>query len=386
MDFKINIPLECQDPKSFDHLDSGQKRSIKTGALDLVLLENAAEIVKRVMFLEAADHIEKILKVIAKSKGCISIPSQSFPLWMDPKLTYYTEKGSPDINKNKNMIPYHLEELDIGDTNEKEYMRLMNQTKKEVNNLKRGRKDGCLFSTFALNLGEDSGHYAGFYYDIKTKKVEIFDSMQTAEIGSDYTPFFRQLGAHVFGVKISETKADTRFTPRLSLQYTGGFLEHPSVMVEEEGDIKKYSHLNEQSTESQNHFCYMWAIWFIHHKIMGCDVYKSAIDIREKHIDPLVVIKRYIWALFHIDLDGLILADQIPPEHRKFFDRNFLRVWTNDPERKFVINENFKLYRIPTPMAKTVGECLSESLRSEKLDWVEPTTKTDAMKKCGIKL
>lgn len=351
---RVDIPLECQD-KSFDRagLDDGQKDLIRTGALDVVLIENAAELIRRVMM--RGNNIEKILTAVSKTKGCIMIPAQTFPEWMDVRLGLESVEG-----QNKYQNKYNL--------------RVM-QTKTIVEQLKKNHKYGCLFSIFALDLGGGAGgHWGGFYYDIQSHKLEIFDSMQVDEEGSFYTSFFRQLGTHIFGVAFKDINFSSDFSFETSLQRTGGFLDDDASITES------------QSTESQNHFCYMWSIWFIHHKIAGIDIFDSAEEIFKNHVDPLVVIKRYMWALIHLDLDGEVLVDQIPRKYRTFFDRNFLAIWTNDPERSFESEGKFNRYRIPEPIAKTVDECLTESLRSEKLEWVDPTTKTDAMNKCGIKL
>lgn len=385
MSSRVDIPLEYQDPDSFGDLDNEQKYAIEKGALDLVLLENASELV-RVVMMEAGDgkHIERVLEVISKSNGCMTIPSQSFPIWMDPKTSRKESAKSGDFTDDEILVYDDSEYTKLSNA-KKIYATMVKTSRSQVELLKRNNKKGCIVSVFALNLGKKiGGHYAAFYYDIKAKEVDVFDSMQQSDKGSVYTPFFRQLGAHIFNVSISKSNItkDMCFNKELSLQFTGGFSDNPSVMVDKTEDKlssedKKF--LNIQSTESQNHFCYMWSIWFIHLKLRGLDICKTAKEIREKKVDPLVVIKRYIWALFHLNLNGTILANEIPAKHRRFFNHNFLAIWTNDPERSFIRNDTFNRYSIPGQKAKTNDDCLTISLRSEKLTKIEKPTSADAM-------
>jgi hypothetical protein len=52
-----------------------------------------------------------------------------------------------------------------------------------------------------------------------------------------------------------------------------------------------------------------------------------------------VVIKKYIWGLF--TFPGLNLINEIPSSHREFFIKNWPCIWTNDPDRSFVILSEF---------------------------------------------
>lgn len=388
MSSRVDVPLEYQDA-SFGELDDEQKYAIKKDALDLVLLENASELARLVM-MEAGDgkHIERVLAAISKSNGCMTIPSQTFPIWMDPK-TSRKESSNPKDSEDDEILVYDDSEYTKLKDAKQIYTFKVKSIQKQVELLKRNNKKGCIFSVFALDLGKYlendlGGHYAAFYYDIETKEVDVFDSMQQSDKGSVYTPFFRQLGAHIFNVSISKSNITKTkcFNKELSLQFTGGFSSNPSVMVdtsEKRLTITDKKNLNIQSTESQNHFCYIWSIWFIHLKLRGFDVCRVAKELREKKVDPLVVIKRYMWALFHLNLDGTFLINEIPTKHRKFFNHNFLAVWTNDPERIFKLNHTFNRYAIPGQKAKTIDECLAISLRSEKLTRLENPTSTDAM-------
>lgn len=89
-----------------------------------------------------------------------------------------------------------------------------------------------------------------------------------------------------------------------------------------------------------------------------------------------------MWGLLNLNLEGTILANQIPAKYKRFFESNFLAIWTNKPERDTNPKDRFDRYMIPKPIAKTINECLIESLRSEKLEQVVPATSTNAMKEC----
>ena len=79
MEASLNVPLECQFSKDFGDLDEEQELLVATGALDLVLMENAAELVRRVMM--DGDNIEAVLRVLSRAnRGCSVLPHRNtFP-------------------------------------------------------------------------------------------------------------------------------------------------------------------------------------------------------------------------------------------------------------------------------------------------------------------
>ena len=107
------------------------------------------------------------------------------------------------------------------------------------------------------------------------------------------------------------------------MQPTGGFF---NILVP---DIKKnvrgktaQMQINRQHAHSQNHFCYIWACWYIHHySLTG----KSEL-IYQFNI-PLVNIKTYILHLIPLlenkNRSGIEL--EIP----EFYIENFRMIWSN---------------------------------------------------------
>jgi hypothetical protein len=253
------LPLECQDPKA-EGFDRDQLWMVKNDAVDLVLLENAAELVRGVMM--SGTNIESVLKMLsANAKGCSVLNSQTFPIWKATK-------------------PYNKKDLT---GTEDEYVSLMEPLRDAANSLKRGNPKGCIAGVFAVEVEkvdkskgmEAPGHYCALMYSIAKNRTMVFDSMQAGTDGSFYTPFFQRLAVDIFGgtTEIPECPFRT-----LSLQLTGGFGQHWPLALESvkprslaSSADKKYK-LSMQSTESQNHFCYMWSIWYIHHLMLDLDV------------------------------------------------------------------------------------------------------------------
>ena len=331
-----------------------------------------------------------MLREMAKAnRACAILPSETFPIWMDPKISSkrISKKGGDDVI-------YHDFEKDELFRSSAKYWNLVNPLKEKVDAIKStirkgGLKSGCIFALFAVQLdpkGTDtSGHYAAFFWEAKIDTVTVFDSMQYYDGGSSYTPFFRQLAVHIFGVKIQNANAPECFKEELSLQITGGFTAGEPLMIMKSQrplDVEEKTLLHIQSTESQNHFCYMWSLWYLHHKMMGMDPIRSAEEIWRNKVDPLIVIKKYIWAVFHLQLEDRRLVDQIDRRYRKFFNKHFPGIWTNDIGRTLEINFDFQTYTIPMKTCKTINECLAESLRFSEVKGPFRTPVDKAQKMC----
>lgn len=316
-----SAPLECQD-SSFGDLDDDQIWLLQHNALDLVLLENAAELARLVMM--DSTNLERVLELIsANSKGCNVVDSQTFKMWVrnpDEKMKEYT-KGMVDT--------------------EKDYKRLLGPARKKIAKMRLGNKS-CIAGIFAVALGDGedvSGHYCAMFYSVVKNEVLVFDSMQHSPTGSFYSVFFLQLATDLFD---APARVQACFSQELSLQITGGFSGNAPLVIrmlethlpfDDVVSLDEKYGLSRQSTESQNHFCYMWSIWYIHHLMLGSDPGKTANAIYEKGADPLTVIKKYMWGLFNHP--SLKLINAIPATHRNFFKKNFPAVWTNDPQRDF---------------------------------------------------
>jgi hypothetical protein len=111
---------------------------------------------------------------------------------------------------------------------------------------------------------------------------------------SAYTSFFIQVAEEVFNTRASVFS----ITEGVSLQYTGGFVRP----IRGETDELRMTRL--QNMDSQNHFCYMWAIWFFHIFCTGGEekvkeVIEYIVEGGEGH-HPLIRIKRYIWGILNM--------------------------------------------------------------------------------------
>lgn len=342
---KLNLPLECQDPDDFGDFDEEQKFLLDNGALDLVLIENASELMRRVMMQDG--NIEKVLNMLSKTyEGCGVLPSETFPIYEhDPKEAW----------QNTGTL--------------KEYTTAVNRMKKHYAALLKKKEINCISAVFALLVESDgSGHYGSFFLRKGVPTVYIFDSMQLDSQGSAYTSLFARLATDIFGIQ--DVVFDDRFNKFTSLQLTGGFSANTPLMLrfqnlpgENVMTEKQIESIKLQCTESQNHFCYMWSIWSLHLRMIGKSPFDIANLIETRRVDPLTVIKRYIWSLFNFK--GLKFIDEIPDKYREFFSYHWPVVWSNDPTRKLVKNTFFQRYTIPLDACRDPTECVS--LSYEKL-------------------
>ena len=351
-----DIPLECQVPSEFGEFDEDQKDLISEGAYDLILCENANELVRLVMMKEG--NIELVLSELAKyyDENCSITRSETFPL-------QYVSKGKPIPRSS--LTKDEIE--DLTGTFE-DYMAKVKQMSKEIQQLKRtSRYILGVYATIVEVLDDDtySGHYGSFFYDSKTKSVLVFDSMEDSKKGSAYTPFFLQLGRDLFGTSKVESPTCNIMQTRNSVQITGGFPEsNPTILrTRDKYELIKKFRPNEdpervmwklrmQNTESQNHFCYLWAIMILHIRLASASAdprdknvitpQNAILSLYDRQIDPLIIIKRYIWALFYCP--ELSLIKKIPLKYRKFFEKNFPAIWTNDIMRKFMFSPAFLTY------------------------------------------
>jgi hypothetical protein len=173
------------------------------------------------------------------------------------------------------------------------------------------------------------GHYGAIIWDRRTNLAEIFDSMQASKSGSYYTPCFERVAKNVFGIPDKNIRIPDEFTPETSLQYTGGSPHNlPHIVEVFQSELKDTTKrlLSIQSTESQNHFSLMWAIWYIHIRSSGRIIKNVVTSFMENSTDPLVIIKQYTWEV----LVALDMVEKIPQQ--RFFKRYFPCIWTNEPD------------------------------------------------------
>lgn len=327
-EINLSLPLEVSHPDEFGELDNDQKELIlQYEALDLVLIENASELFR--VSLQKEEVFENILKSIVdaqKKKNIKYLESETFPFYVSDKMKnlYKKEKEASSSEKMR-----------------KKYLSLVNKYKKKIN-----RKQEYV-SIIAVDLGSSGGHYAAFYYS--NDKVTLFDSMQTSvsenlrnlysqsvKSASQYTHYFFQLASDIFPE--AQIEIPDCIKKEVSLQYTGGFLEDlPYFLENSDIDESTKRRLILQTTESQNHFCYLWSIWWIHMQVLGID-FSDVLKLFET-TDPLIVIKKYGWCVVHIL--------NIHIDYEKFFNKHFLSIWSNGNDKMSI---EFNKYTIPKPL------------------------------------
>ena len=322
----LSIPLDYLYPEVFGAIDKEEKDLIcKLGALDLVLIENASDVATKT--IQGGGYIEYILKSIVSSykTGYVHLPSETFPFYLTPenKDTYFKDAF-----------------IDAG-FDKANYIKLVKNYRKIIGNSKSKK----IVTVLGLDLGEDGGHYAAFHYDKNV--VSIFDSMQVENTKDDknfksigyYTPYFIQLAGDLF--PSAKIVVPDCIKSELSTQFTGGFGGNLPLAVSEAKGLakRKQKLISIQATESQNHFCYMWSIWWIHLRVAGYS-FQKVLDML-KTTDPLTVIKRYIWCVIHV-----LKIPLFDKRFKSFFEKHFLSIWSNYPlEDKLSIK--FARYKLP---------------------------------------
>ncbi len=343
----MEYPLSYYKYKEFPALDKEELTLICNGALDLVLIEDASEVIR--LALHRENIFEKILEnIVSTNPDYEFIRSETFPFYMN----YNTkQKHYPDRN------PSSLADKEM-------YNETINSYREVLENINKNKK---LVTILGTSLGNSGGHYAAFHYE--NGIVSIFDSMQienkrTARSGYKslgyYTAYFIQLAQDLFPK--SQVIVPDCIKDQLAIQLTGGFSEGQPLAVRDSTKLadKDKILLSIQSTESQNHFCYLWAIWYIHLKVSDISV-EDVMNKLFTKIDPLVSIKRYAWCLVEL------LKIKIDPRFQKFFYAHFLSIWSNVPLGN-KLSHNFARYSISRPKkCANISDVLLESLTPIKL-------------------
>lgn len=361
----LELPLEVQDKTNFEELDEMQKNFIcKQNALDLVLVENANELFRILMQEgEKNNNIEKVLKAIGKErKNTIALPSQTFEVNQTKKENWvFTNTGD-----NRGEL--------------EDYICSCN------NKVNKVTEDTIIYTIVGLDLGE-GGHYAALICDIEDKVIYIFDSMSGQVPGDDdYTTggldrAFKQVAKRLFigestftGIKaLKKYKFTMRsvYNPYI-LQPTGGFEEFISPVIQslEKKNKKLMRQINIQHTDSQNHFCYIWSIWFAQIYLRGkIDLYDEIIDkIKEENMISLVVIKKYISGIVNI------IGNTI---HSKFFNSKFKQIWSNHENP---LENKFALYQLSVKRSTNMKDCLDNSMLDYNLKKIPNTNPTKIKK------
>ena len=344
----LNIPLELQT-KDFGKLDKMQINLMcKSQALDLVILENANEIFR--IFIQEGhqnNNIEKLLKLVSKeNKRSLFLPSITFNVNQNKKGNWFFTQ----TNKNKSLLKGYNSDCNIF---------LNNKIK----------NNSILFTIIGLDLGE-GGHYGALICDIEKRNVIVFDSMSGEYDGGYYASgvenVFIKLAKQIFlgdqnykGIdylnKISGEFIVGAINTSYPLQPTGGFENFISPelkSINKPGKKRLVKQINIQHTDSQNHFCYIWSIWFIQIYLTGGEEkYNTILDIMKKNnMIPIIVIKKYI--LSFINILGNI-------NYSKFFYKRFPQIWSNYGNP---LENNFHLYSFNYKICSNISECLENSI------------------------
>ena len=349
----LSLPLDFLYPDEFGEMDDDERQLINEyGALDLVLIENASELFRQAM--QNGKVFEKILKSIVRAQNNKNIQylySETFPFYVSAekkKKFYKSEKSASSTQTKKN-----------------KYLRLVNEYRKKIDMKKQ------YVGIIAVDLESSGGHYIAFYYS--NGNVKLFDSMQTSisenekkklyeknvKSASDYTHYFYQLIHDIFPESLVEVPDCIK--KEASLQYTGGFIEDLPYFLEESNvDEQTKKCIILQTTESQNHFCYVWAIWWIHLNLMGLDFMKILEVFNDN--DPLIVIKKYGWCL--IKILGISVT------HKEFYLQHFMSIWSNGKDK---LSVDFNRYALVIPDCNHINDAFIESTKNLSLNLEKKT-------------
>ena len=385
---KLWKPLEYTFPEIFGELDREEKLLINTGSESVVLLENASDIVSKMK--DVPGFIEQMFDFIIKDNISISaneaklgrktnkgsfdfLGSYTFPLIIKKDFfnTLSVEQKEDTDYREQEDSTYggkrkkDIQNTKIYDEHIKSISETLNSFKREKGN-KRDKRDKRDKKGFILQIALDMEDFGGHYgiAILNTQELVVFDSIQRNG-WSKYSAYFLQIAQDVFRIKPT-------LLAHVCPQPTGGFVTTPTSSP----DYLK--HL--QDMDSQNHFCYLWSIWYFHLYITG-GTQKILKTFQELKIEPLVMIKRYIWAILHsfypdhqklsaliqetIQLshpdmkDDLVMATEFIT---RFFTMHFRYVWDNCG------GEQFHLYSIISCDLKQVrsfdniNKCLDYSL------------------------
>jgi len=336
MDIHKNIPLQIQMPQKFGEMQQHHNYYLHLDRNEMILAENAAEILAAWALKPGSRNIERLIERIAvENKTSAIFPCFTFP-------------------------PHNIP-IDLVAIARKEFQAIPVEDRQ------------CICTIIALTLEDQGGHHCAAIYE--NGEVTIFDPMQGGN-RSMYIESFKDIARAVF---MTEDLHVENFDPAYNyrLQYTGGFMHIPPQHIASDGkDWYEHDHITQKmvkmtehekhelkftSTESQNHFCYMWCIWYLHVKMAGLDL----VDVVEKRmlgIDPLIVIKNYIWNIMTYTGFKRELSME------RFFNENFRLVClykTNNQGR--MRTEPCEIKFLPKNKLESINDCLTESWKNNAM-------------------
>lgn len=371
----IDTPLEILDEDTYGELDLLQQELIcKLDAVDVVLLENANEIFRS--FMQQGIRLEKLLKAIrVENEHSIYLRSDTFDISTKPVSAEdedYEEIWEITVNaKNKRMMKAYIKDA------------VERLQKKTIHD------DTIIYTIVGLQL-EAGGHYGGIVCDLSNSTVHVFDSMSYTDpffddeanyINSGAEQCFLDVAKKIFNNKevkniLKKKLTFKNVTVEGMLQPTGGFEAFTSPVLKHANIKRRLKQaINIQNTDSQNHFCYIWSIWFCHIYLRGgLELFDEVTtNIASSKIIPLVVIKKYI-------LGFLPMVGKIDDEEDEFFQRHFPRIWSN---HKHPTENKFKLYSFKSKKPKTIQSCLDYSINVSDYEDLKllKSTNGDSVKK-----
>jgi hypothetical protein len=349
---RLFTPLEITFPKIFGNFDKQQQILAKI-APPVNVLENAADFIR--CMKEQPNFLENIIhKIIDDNKSdFIFLGSETVPLLIKEDTHKIGYKYNYERGSLAQQYKFAADKL------RDSYDLAVARAKQK---LQKGK------DRYILHIGGDFGKHGGHYAIaiMDGRDLILYDSMQKNS-GSYYTPFFTQVAQDVFG------KMPFPIPHKACAQPTGGFV------VDEDDEYAL------QNIDSQNHYCFMWAIWYFHivvTKGLG-GVTKVFEDMRGTRIS-LVYIKKYIWSIImymypsdaklkkfistSISEDRGIKLDANTVDFLlHFFLMNFRYIWFDCVEGKFhlfsIIGCDISKFR----SFKNINECLVYSLTNEPL-------------------
>lgn len=307
-------------PKNYEY-DAEETDLISYGAKPLIFIEHVAEIFKGIMFDN--DNMETILRAICR------------------------ENGRDDIT----ILPSHTLRLFKNGVKPRAILTLKNAFdyyRKNINTK--------YIATLVGFDQEEVGHYNALIWDLKKKTVIIFDSLFPSK---EYLVHIKRI--------LRSTSPEFKpiipsFPEKLSLQYTGGNSEnYPFYLTAHIAHISEEAirRISLQSPESQNHFCYMWCIWFIHSYILEFDIVNLSSYLWKNRLDPLTVIKTYSYTILR-HLSQLMNDQNLFP---KIIKENFLQYWDRLHREVFDDNPPFGLHEIiANDNINHINECFNNSI------------------------
>lgn len=360
---KLQTPLELTLPNIFGDFDEEQELLIKNGSTPVIIVENASEFVSQMK--DVHGFIEQIIDIIIQDnkKNYAFLGSHTFPAvlkekWLRrfPRTDYDALYGRVEYNGR----------YDEGLALMEKYDEIIEEVRP-----KQVPRQGILH--MALYLPSEAGDVGHYGIAIKNgNKVIVFDSMQEKGY-SQYSALFSQIAEDIFDTDVEILQNPTKQT---CPQPTGGFVKAV------EGESPESYLYRLQNLDSQNHFCYLWAIWYFHVFVVHGEKGVSNIfqTMYDKCIPPLAVIKRYIWSVLHSfypDDKKLmsLITEVVSASHEKeidtktadfllrFFLLNFRYIWDDLDTRNFnlysVIDCDLKKFR----SMSNVNKCLEYSLQ-----------------------